>query len=29
MTLPPDSEVSFKDSVNLSFDLARVDFGYS
>jgi glutamate dehydrogenase (NAD(P)+) len=23
MTLPPDKEVSFKDSVNLSFDLAR------
>ena len=23
MTLPPDNEVSFKDSVNLSFDLAR------
>jgi len=23
MTLPPDQEVSFKDSVNLSFDLAR------
>ena len=24
MTLPPDKEVSFKESVNLCFDLARV-----